>query len=56
MQDHIQAIFRKVEVGSCRELMSMIFTRHYLPRLGPDRVPPLSTDGRMYEEDAARTA
>lgn len=56
VQDHLQAIFRKVDVGSCRELMSMIFTRHYLPRLGPDSVPPLSTDGRMYAEDTARTA
>lgn len=56
VQDHLQAIFRKVDVGSCRELMSMIFARHYLPRLGPDAVPPLSTDGRMYAEETARTA
>jgi hypothetical protein len=33
--------------------MSVIFARHYLPRLGPDRVMPLSTDGRLYEEEAA---
>jgi len=60
VQDHLQAIFRKVDVGSCRELMSVIFARHYLPRLGPGRIPPLSTDGRMYGDDtdgpAARTA
>jgi hypothetical protein len=39
--------------SSCRELMSVIFARHYLPRLGPDQVMPLSTDGRLYEEEAA---
>ncbi|MGQ0481495.1 MAG: LuxR C-terminal-related transcriptional regulator [Pseudonocardia sp.] len=50
VQDHLRAIFRKVGVGSARELMSELFGRHYQPHLGPDRPePPLSTDGRLYE-------
>lgn len=52
VQDHLKAIFRKVRVGSSRELMSAIFGRHYQPQLGPGRRPPLSTDGRLYEEAA----
>lgn len=50
VEDHLRAIFRKVGVGSCRELMAALFGRHYLPRLGPGCEPPLSTDGRLYEQ------
>lgn len=47
VQDHLRAIFRKVDVSGCRELMSAVFGRHYLPHLHPGRGAPLSTDGRL---------
>lgn len=54
VQDHLRAIFRKVEVSSARELMSAIFGRHYLPQLEPGNTPPLSTDGRLHENPGGR--
>lgn len=51
VEGHLKSIFEKSGVRSCRELMSEIFGRHYLPRLGPGAPsPPLSTDGRLYEK------
>lgn len=46
VQDHLRAVFEKAGVGSRRELMSTIFTRHYQPRLGAAVDDGLVTDGR----------
>jgi DNA-binding CsgD family transcriptional regulator len=44
VQDHLKAVFDKTGVRSRRDLISAVFTRHYLPQLAQ---PVTSTDGRV---------
>lgn len=46
VQDHLKAVFDKTGVRSRRDLISELFTRHYLPQLGQ---PATSTDGRVVD-------
>jgi DNA-binding CsgD family transcriptional regulator len=43
VQDHLKAIFEKVDVDSRGELVARVFFDHYAPRLSDDA--PLGTDG-----------
>ncbi|GAB4050461.1 LuxR C-terminal-related transcriptional regulator [Catellatospora paridis] len=46
VQDHLKAVFDKTGVRSRRDLISELFTRHYLPQLAH---PATSTDGRLVD-------
>jgi len=39
VQDHLKAIFRKLDVHSRRELVSRIYSEHYLPHVAAGRAP-----------------
>jgi DNA-binding CsgD family transcriptional regulator len=49
VQDHLKAIFEKVNVSSRRELAASIFAQHYQPHLLADA--PLDTSGRLTSSD-----
>jgi DNA-binding CsgD family transcriptional regulator len=46
VQDHLKAIFEKVNVSSRRELAASIFAQHYLPHFATAGAP-LDTSGRL---------
>lgn len=46
VQDHLKAVFDKTGVRSRRDLISTLFTRHYLPQLAHSNT---STDGRVVD-------
>ena len=39
VQDHLKAIFQKLDVHSRRELVSLIYSEHYLPQVAVGRAP-----------------
>ncbi|MDQ7910913.1 LuxR C-terminal-related transcriptional regulator [Phytohabitans sp. ZYX-F-186] len=53
VQDHLKAVFDKTGVRSRRDLISTLFTRHYLPQLAR---PSTSTDGRVVDPDGDHAA
>jgi DNA-binding CsgD family transcriptional regulator len=53
VQDHLKAIFAKVDVGSRGELAARIFTQQYLPQLPTDA--PLDSSGQFMSPDSYST-
>ncbi|HEV2461812.1 MAG TPA: helix-turn-helix transcriptional regulator, partial [Ktedonobacterales bacterium] len=49
VQDHLKAIFAKVDVGSRGELAARIFTQHHLPQLSAGA--PLDSSGQFTSPD-----